>query len=548
MENNLAIAKPSWTYNPDEDIPLQKPTYDLSHLITYPSQLYPDKVAIDDGKVSFTFKEMANGAEGLAHTLRSLTCSAGDRVVVFTEKRSIIASIICGIWKAGCVYVPVDTGSPEGRTTKLFESITPSVIIAPDNYDIPEKCDVPVIRFKEIYQYHTTPHELFVPPEPDPERLAYIIHTSGSTGSPKGVMINVRSLIDYFFNQNQVFRFSETSAVISNAPFHFDVSIEDTLLPLSLGAFVYQFRGLPIPGRMLKVVESKSITHVIAVATILTAVTGDGTKLREYDLSSLEVIITGAEVCDVKVINIWKELGNLRVLNVYGPTEATIVCTAYEIKAADRGRKTFYPIGKPLPNVQVLLLNEEHSIVEEQGTEGELLIGGSQVMKGYWNDWESSARAFYFRDDVKYYRTGDICYYDEEGNLVFSGRKDDEVKISGKRINLTGIRQALMEHPGVKNAAVGTVFVQKQCRLMAIIDPVSDGITFSDLRSFAYDYLPEYMVPLYWAICNTPVLSSTGKQDHKKLLKMLGEAVAIHQQTFYSHLKQEGFIPVYTEK
>src|SRR5262249_599730 len=152
----------------------------------------------------------------------------------------------------------------------------------------------------------------------------------------------------YFFNHNQVLRFTPDSRVFSFSPFHFDVSIEDTLLPLSVAAFVYQFRGAPVGALVYRLLTRERITHLIPVSTILAMVT----PAVSAEVPHLEMVMTGAEVCDPKVINQWKRrMPYLRVINAYGPTEVTIVCLTHEIDAPDDIRRKAYPIGRPLPGV-----------------------------------------------------------------------------------------------------------------------------------------------------------------------------------------------------
>lgn len=283
------------------------------------------------------------------------------------------------------------------------------------------------------------------PVEPLPHGLpadahapAYIIFTSGSTGTPKGVEIAVGSLRAYFRNHNRVLRFDAASRVFSLAPFHFDVSIEDTLLPLSVGAYVFQFRGVPAGAIMREALSREKVTHLIAVSTLLTLITGAPGDLNRNRFPALRAVMTGAEVCDPAIINAWKDsLPGVRLFNAYGPTETTIVCMNYEIEAVDTARANAYPIGRPLDGVEAMVVDHDSGErVSAQGVPGELWIGGPQVMNRYFDQPEETAKVIVERDGVRYYRTGDICSYDACGEIVFHGRADDEVKISGRRIHL----------------------------------------------------------------------------------------------------------------
>lgn len=180
------------------------------------------------------------------------------------------------------------------------------------------------------------------------------------------------------------------------------------------------------------------MTHLIAVSTLLTLITGAPGDLNRNRFPALRAVMTGAEVCDPAIINAWKDsLPGVRLFNAYGPTETTIVCMNYEIEAVDTARANAYPIGRPLDGVEAMVVDHDSGErVSAQGVSGELWIGGPQVMNRYFDQPEETAKVIVERDGVRYYRTGDICSYDACGEIVFHGRADDEVKISGRRIHL----------------------------------------------------------------------------------------------------------------
>jgi amino acid adenylation domain-containing protein len=356
-----------------------------------------------------------------------------------------------------------------------------------------------------------------------PEDTAYIIFTSGSTGEPKGVEISVASLIAYFGNHNEVLRFTPESRVFSLSPFHFDVSIEDTLLPLSLGAHVHQFRGLHAGAVMRAVISRERITHLIAVSTLLTMITEGGSNVTRERFPCLEMVMTGAELCDPGVINTWKtRLPEVRVINVYGPTEATIVCVAHEIERPDPERTSPYPIGRPLRGVAARLV-ADGAEVRAPGEVGELWIGGEQVMRGYFGQPEETARRVVEVDGVRYYRTGDLCSYDSNGDLVFNGRDDDEVKLAGRRIHLGEIRQLALGCPGVERAAVALV-PRRGRDVIALVVMAPDRAVLADVERRLADLLPEYMRPGLLAWSPELTVSSTGKTDENRLVRRLAEA------------------------
>jgi amino acid adenylation domain-containing protein len=352
--------------------------------------------------------------------------------------------------------------------------------------------------------------------------VVYILHTSGSTGQPKCVQITERNIKAYFRAHNQVLRFNDASKVFSLTPFHFDVSIEDTLLPLSVGATVYQYNRLH-QGRIIrKTLIEQNVTHLIAVSTLLTMISDDESQINPDNFPHLSMVMTGAEVCAPNVINLWKErLPSTRVINAYGPTEVTIVATCYTIESAERNRDIAYPIGQPLDGVRVRLLDEYGQDVEP-GSSGELCLGGDQVMLGYLNKPDETAERIFVQDDVRYYRTGDICFVDHNGDLQFVGRNDNEVKIKGRRIHLGEIQQQCMAVPGVERAAVGVHQRQGQPMISAVIT-TQERDKIEQVQAHLRSLLPSYMMPVIWGTTENVTLAASGKSNDKQLLRQLSE-------------------------
>jgi D-alanine--poly(phosphoribitol) ligase subunit 1 len=233
--------------------------------------------------------------------------------------------------------------------------------------------------------------------------------------------------------------------------------------------------------------------------------------------------MTGAEVCDPRVIDVWKtHLPEVRVINVYGPTEATIVCVAHEITRPDPERTNPYPIGRPLRGVAARVV-ADGAEVREPGRVGELWIGGEQVMRGYFDQPEETARRVVEVDGTRYYRTGDLCSYDAHGDLVFRGRDDDEVKLAGRRIHLGEIRQLALGCPGVERAAVAVV-PRRGRDVIALVVMAGDRTVVADVERRLAGLLPGYMCPDLVAWSPELTVSSTGKTDENRLMRRLAEA------------------------
>ncbi len=542
-KDSITVASPTplppWSLDPADQA---FPPPALGDLVRAAASRWPDRPAVQDGRVSLTFAELESQARAFGAWLSQQGVGAGDRVAILAEKSAIMPVLAIGGWKCGAVYVPLDAAQPAPRLRNLLGRLQPRVVIALDDREPP----VAGLRWVGRTQLDA----ILAGPAPDrpavtqrPEDAAYIIFTSGSTGQPKGVEISIASLVAYFGNHNEVLRFTPDSRVFSLSPFHFDVSIEDTLLPLSLGAFVHQFRGVHAGAIMRAIIMRERITHLIAVSTLLTMITEGGRHVTRENFPSLEMVMTGAEVCDPGVINVWKtSLPDVRVINVYGPTEATIVCTAHEIEQADPGRVSSYPIGRPLRGVAARIVVDGVE-VHEHGRVGELWIGGEQVMRGYFDQPEETARRVVEVDGVRYYRTGDMCSYDEDGNIVFHGRNDDEVKLAGRRIHLGEIRQLVLGCPGVERAAVALV-PRHGHDVIALVVMAPEPAVVADVEKRLVDLLPNYMRPTLVAWSPELTVSSTGKTDENRLMRRLADAAQGSSATRFALTPDGGAEPV----
>ncbi len=536
------MQQPEWLFT-FENSGRQGERKPLSKLFEYGVAKFGSRPAIADGESTYSFNELEVGAQRIAALLHKSGVRSGNRVAVLATKRACIPMFAVAIWKLGAVYVPIDAQNPGARIERLLKQLQPAAILGEgaDQARGPDK--IPAINSQRLLvcAKDDSASAWSDCPAPDESEPAYIIFTSGSTGVPKGVMISHGSLLDYFYNHNQVLRFTSDSRVLSFAPFHFDVSIEDTLLPLSLGAFVYQYKGMPIGLLVRRALKQHRITHLIAVSTILTVITDGNSPVNSEVLPDLQMVMTGAELCDPKVINTWKKnFPGARVINVYGPTEATIVCTAFIIEHLEENRSKAYPIGKPLDGVLLKIMGED-SEINSPGVDGELWVGGSQVMIGYFNEPEETAKAVVTCDGVRFYRTGDICRFDQNGDVEFVGRRDDEIKLAGRRINLREISQLALAYG---NRAFAGVLSSNGKRQLALVLVSDHGVKVLDaVRQHLSEQLPEYMRPQVLGYVDQPVLTSTGKTNESQLLSLLNTAYQSHPFEKYVFNAEGMFAP-----
>ncbi len=530
-----ADGAPEWRFR-GEGWPRDGVRWPLSRLFGHAAATGPERTALSDGEATLTFAALEHGARRLARQLVDGGIMPGGHVLVLSEKHIVVPVAAGGIWKAGAVYVPVDAENPPPRLASIIGQLGPQAIIGSAAVLVRLAAaglapGIPAISFEAVMagaNGDPAPDLGVAAAEGDaaPEDAAYVIFTSGSTGAPKGVVISHRSLLDYFYNHNQVLRFGPDSRVFSLAPFHFDVSIEDTILPLSLGAFVYQFRGMALGPRMRRALQRERITHLIAVSSLLALITGDGAEIRPGQFPGLEMVMTGAETCDPRLIDIWVTgLPHARVINAYGPTEATIVCLTHIIAAPEPGRTTAYPIGLPLQGVTARILDEDGRPIETPGIVGELVIGGTQVMTGYLGRPGDTEAACPVIAGQRSYRTGDFCSWDAQGRVAFAGRRDDTRKIGGRRIDLGEVRQAAQSLDGVLRAAVGLVAINGRDAIGLVVVSGPDPDLPAIRRALVRDLLP-YMVPAVIGAASEGWLASSGKTDERSLIRQLADTIA----------------------
>jgi D-alanine--poly(phosphoribitol) ligase subunit 1 len=536
----------------------------LVHLLHTGVSRSPEKIGLSDGVDKVSYRDLESATLRIAARLAAQGVKRGDRVAIFARKECALVAGILGAVKAGAVYVPLDPAAPWERVRFILEETSPSAIIVAagqeENYRSAVGPAVAIDTLEAITGLlrdvaKGAPIEAaggHLLPEVKPHDGICILYTSGSTGRPKGVLLEHDSVIAFLRAHNERMGITSEARCMNTSPFHFDVSIMDTFIPLSVGAYVRLTRGLPVRSTLLDIVEQEKITHFCAVCSVLTLMTGDGSALAGRDFSALRLVHTGGEVCDVDVINAWLRVREgTRVINGYGPTETTVVCVSHTIEKPE-ARAIPYPIGVAHTGTLLRLVDAEMQPIEAPNVQGELLIGGVQLMREYWQRPDETRQRIVVLDGERYYRTGDICYQDEQGRYLFSGRQDDEVKIQGYRIHLNEVLYALLGLSGVDNGVVGVVETDKAPGKKALAAAVSvntqrDRELPERLKGMLRAVIPAYMIPRYWLFAEDalPMLPS-GKVDRRTLVSLLQDAVNQLEGPYFLLGKAEGTVGLYT--
>lgn len=484
----------------------------------------PDKVAFADEKASYTFGE-----------LLTKSASAGTAIAAICESKRGIAAVIVdrtassllGFMSAlacGMAYLPIDNRMPEARIAEILTQAHPAVILfAEKDRRIADKLSsyAPVLCIDEVVSGEADDALLTVRRDAvldiDP---AYVIFTSGSTGTPKGILISHRALIDFTEWMSETCKVSESDVLGNQAPFYFDLSVKDIYQTLRNGCTTHILpkKLFMFPMMLVDYLNERGVTSLIW-ATSAFRIVADSGVFEKKAPTTVKRAILGGEALQARHVNLWKSaVPDIKITNLYGPTEVTVDCTYYELDR-DFADGEPIPIGKACKNKEIILLDEDLKPVKD-GEPGEICVRGIGLALGYLGDGEKTAAAFIqnpLNPDYpdRLYRTGDIAKYNAEGELIFLSRRDDQIKHMGYRIELGEIETALLAFDGVK---AGVCF----------FDPAEDQIVCvmqangeADISKVATDMksrVPGYMLPNVWRTVERMPLNPNGKID-RKLLK-----------------------------
>jgi amino acid adenylation domain-containing protein len=494
-----------------------------------------------DGRI--TYRDLAELSDRVRDRLIAQGVRPGDRVGIYVRKSIDAVVALFGAMKAGAAYVPVDPSAPAWRCAYILNDCSVRAAVIEEQYRVAFEDEtrklggsVPALITLEgsgggaplraaldrLDRAGRAAGADTVSSAPDD--LAYILYTSGSTGKPKGVMLTHRNALAYVDWLSDTFAPQETDRFSSHAPFHFDLSILDLYLTFKHGGTLVLI-GAEIgrePGGLAKLIADRQLTIWYSAPSILSVLAEFG-KLERYDYSALRIVFFAGEVFPVKYLRLIKaRWPHPRYVNMYGPTE-TNVCTWHEIPAhVPEERKDPYPIGKVCENLAGKVV-DEHARDLPADAEGELCISGPNVMQGYWNLPEQTARGFIVDGTgVRWYRTGDIVVRDAAGDYIFVGRRDRMVKRRGHRVELGEIEAGLYRHERIREAAVvARPDGENGVRIRAFI-AMKEGHQGSiiDMKRFSAEQLPASMIPDDFVFLDTLPKTSTDKTDYQRLAGM----------------------------
>jgi len=486
----------------------------------------PHKEAIVFEGEKVTYKELNEKANRIAQFIMGTGFKNNDLVGIMLERSPYMLQSIMGVWKAGGAYIPIDVNYPVERKLVILNESTCSYVITLSSFvddDFKSKFRGRIICLDLIYdrllkEATTNPGLHF-----NPEDLAYVLFTSGSTGNPKGVMIHHRGMINHILAQRDDLGLDSSIVFAQNANHCFDISVWQMFGALALGGttVIYSNDDVMEVGKFTQSIIRDGVTLLEVVPSYLSVMMDyiEGNKLKP---NSLEYLMVTGETVHLSLLKRWFGLcPAIKVVNAYGPAEASDDIAQYIIDEIPKVIDTV-PIGKPLSNIDIYILDKNLKVCPV-GVVGEICVAGAGVGIGYINNTEKTKESFINNpvcDREGYstlYRTGDIGRFLPDGNIEFFGRKDYQVKIRGFRIELGEIENRIASYDKVKDAAVVDLKDENGNKYLCAYFTSDFEVDIDELKEFLMGFLPEYMIPAYFLKLDKLPLSSNGKVDRKAL-------------------------------
>ncbi len=515
--------------------------YLISHAIDYSAERFPELEAFRFEHKSLSYAQLVSQCNSLAHFLRAQGVQRGDRVGIYLHKSLESAVALYGIMKAGAAYVPLDPTAPVARIRFILQNCGIRGLITqpqkrsrlaeilaastPLEYVIglPAETELPVRTFawETVWE---------MPGDSPPnvrimeQDLAYIMYTSGSTGEPKGIMHTHHSGLSYAKMAAHTYGLHQGDRLGNHSPLHFDMSTLDYFSGPLAGAttVIIPETYTKLPASLSQLMEKEKLTIWYSVPFALIQLLQRG-LISDRNLTSLRWVLFGGEPFPPKYLSeLMEQWPQARFCNVYGPAEIN-QCAYYHVPNLEAIRDRPVPIGQIWDNAEELVVDEQDRPVSSAEV-GELLVRTPTMMQGYWQRQELDQRAFFRRrvfghHQEVFFRTGDLVQLQPDGNYLFVGRKDRQIKTRGYRVELDEIEATLVSHAQVEEAGVfgvpdreGTQHIEAAVTLKE-----KREVTTTELIRYAAARLPGYAVPLKITIREELPRTTSGKIDRRAL-------------------------------
>jgi len=476
----------------------------------------PDRIALVFENQKLTYREFNEKANALARFLVEQGISRNSIVGIMLPRSLEMMISIFAILKSGAAYLPIDPTYPKNRITYIVKDSNLKILLTKDNSLFLKNIDTIDVSLKTSKIYDTYGKQnlkLSILPED----LSYIIYTSGSTGNPKGVKLKHLSLLNLVYHCNNYVEYLKNNSyrsVVSITTVSFDIFIFETLISLQRGLklVIANEREKDVPALLDQLIEKEKIEIIQTTPSRMQIFCSNLQDMPHFH--NLKFITLAGEQLPISLAKSLKAATDCTIYNGYGPSETTVFSTLTDVT-----NKDFMTIGKPLANTQIYILNPDHQACPV-GVPGEICISGNGVGYGYIGKDDLTQKSFIpnpFLPSSTLYRTGDLGYYQENGEIVCLGRIDHQIKIRGLRIELDEIEKIILSFKGIEKVVVTTSTGSLNRQILCAYFIAKSRVSISELKQYIAMFLPNYMVPTYIAQLADFKYTPNGKVDKKAL-------------------------------
>ncbi|QZP19256.1 non-ribosomal peptide synthase/polyketide synthase [Pseudomonas sp. DR208] len=487
----------------------------------------PDAMAVQAGEARLSYAQLNARANRLAHRLLELGVGAGQRVGLAARRGPQLIVSLLAVLKSGAAYVPLDPNYPAERLAYMLTDSRLDLLLSETGL----LADLPLPQGLARESFTASGEELAGYPSTNPTNhaaaadLAYVIYTSGSTGLPKGVAIDHAALGQFCDSAEAYSRLSATDRVLQFATFSFDGFVEQCYPPLCVGAaLVMRGDELWDAGQLAREIVEQGVTLADLPAAYWYLLAKE-CALDQRTLGNLRQVHVGGEAMSVEGLRAWYAagLGDVRLVNTYGPTEATVVSSVHDCQLVDASDAFGVPIGRAIDGRSLYVLDSGFELLATDGV-GELCIGAEHgLAQRYFDRPALTAERFLPNPfsavpGARLYRSGDLARYNQAGALEYVGRIDHQVKIRGFRVEMGEIEASLQALPQLREAAVIAQSSPTGTQLVAyVVAANGQSVDSPALAATLRQSLPDYMVPGHWVVLDALPLNNNGKLDRRAL-------------------------------
>lgn len=489
--------------------------------------VYPDKKAVADSKRCYTFLELKREALRVSKMIEEFLDEKREGVGVFVDRTIDTIVLMLGIIYSGNFYIPLDPSMPADRMGSILEDSEIKLIAGKkeqfESQDV-ELTDVICLIYENSRADSADNDEECIKTRVEGDTPLYMVYTSGSTGVPKGVLKSHSAMISFIEAYQETFDFKEDEVIGNQSPLYFDASAKDIYLMLCLGITleILPTELFSMPTALIEYMNDRGVTFISWVPTALSIVVQLNTFSEVLPRNLKRVFFVG-EVMPVKYIKKWKKyLPSVQYVNLYGASELAGICSYYEIGNFDD--IDTIPLGKPLKNCEIFLLADDDSLVEEQEKQGEICIASEALATGYYKDTVRTEEKFQTVEingtERRLYRSGDLGKYDVDGNLLYVGRSDFQIKHHGYRIELGEIESVVNRLSDVRQSAC--LYDRRKSRI-TLFCQLMEGLHVDerDVLNLLRGRIPDYMLPGKVVIMEAIPLNANGKVNYQGLKELL---------------------------